>query len=618
MSKYGFRLIRLSLTGLGLKEATVDFSDGLNVIYGPSDTGKTFIVKCIDFIFGGKMPMKSIPEARGYEKISVVISPWEIPKEFRLTRSLKGGPVTLHTEGSEPLTISEKHNPTNKNCVSRFLLSLTGLDEKRVRKNSNGETDSLSFRDLAKLVIINEENVIGQGSPYLSGQYTTKTKDRSVFHLLLTGVDDSSISATENSRISKARKETKIEVMRQLLYERCKELDELGLQLNESAIRLAIDGVLRQLEGLNAELLIEQDSINTLEIRRKSLWEEYKRSQSHLVILSELGNRFDLLSNQYRSDLSRLEAISEAGFRLAQMPEESCPICGALPEHHRYDHLKDSPPEDLAISCEKEAIKIRSLIDDLSETRGRNDFQIAAETEYTQGIHAELILIDKTIKNELQPRFRDLATRIRELTGKQPFYLRALYLYECVRGFRNQLNEFEMEKIKKPEKEAFDNLSTLELDEFCQEVEGILREWVFPDLGRVTFSEYDDDIIISGQKRASHGKGVRAITHTAFNLGLLRFCKKRSSPHPGFLVVDSPLVVYSQPDDPDFDPKDKGFSTDVKEAFYKSLSKSKDLQVVICENDHPPAGLDANVIHFTKTNEGRYGFIPMVEMDSRE
>lgn len=83
-------------------------------------------------------------------------------------------------------------------------------------------------------------------------------------------------------------------------------------------------------------------------------------------------------------------------------------------------------------------------------------------------------------------------------------------------------------------------------------------------------------------------------------------------PHPGFLVVDSPLVVYRQADD-DSDPKDKGFSTDVKEAFYRSLSTAKGIQVIICENDDPPADLSANIIHFTKTNEGRYGFIPRIE-----
>jgi hypothetical protein len=503
MSKYGFKLIRLSLTGQRLEEATIHFSEGLNVIYGPSDTGKTFIVQCIDFIFGGKKAPTPIPAAHGYDSISLVISPWASPEEFELTRSLKGGAITLSAEGHPPRQLSEKHSDKSGEGVSRFLLSLTGLDGKRVRTNQLGETDSFSFRDLARLVVVDEEEVIGQRSPYLSGQVVNKTKERSVFRLLLTGDDDSSITATEDPKISRVRKETKTEVIRQLLDESAKELDEMKLQLDESAVRRAIEDVSTELEGLKAEISAEQDAINALETQRRSLWEDYKRSQSQLAVLSELRTRFGLLSDQYWSDLARLEAISEAGFRLAQMPEESCPVCGALPEHHRYDHMKDTPPEELAISCEKEALKIRGLIEDLSETSRSNDSQITVKTEYAQRIHAELIASNNTIEDELRPRFQAVATRIRELTDQQPVFLRALYLYECVENFRTILEVLAREKPQTPNKDAFPNLGASETKEFCKEVEAVLREWKFPNLDQVTFSEFDDDVIISGQKRAS-------------------------------------------------------------------------------------------------------------------
>lgn len=428
----------------------------------------------------------------------------------------------------------------------------------------------------------------------------------------MTGVDDSSITATEDTKISKARKEAKGEVIQQLLDKSSKELDEMGLQLDESAVKQANEDVSTKLEEVKAEISVEQDAISTLERQRRSLWEDHKRAQSQLAVLSELHTRFILLSDQYRSDLARLEAISEAGVRLAQMPEERCPVCGALPEHHRDDHRQDVPPEELAISCATEALKIRALIEDLSETSRSNDIQIKAKTEYAQRIHAELIAANNTIKDELQPRFQAVATRIRELTDRQLVFLRALYLYERVGDFKTLLEVLAEEKSQKPDKDAFTDLSASEVEEFCKEVEAVLCEWKFPDLDRVTFNESNDDVIISGRERDSHGKGVRAITHTAFNLGLLRFCRNRSMPHPGLLVVDSPLVVYRQADDPNPDPEDEGFSTDVKEAFYRSLSSAVGIQVIVCENDDPPADLSANIIHFTKTNEGRYGFIPRV------
>jgi hypothetical protein len=76
-------------------------------------------------------------------------------------------------------------------------------------------------------------------------------------------------------------------------------------------------------------------------------------------------------------------------------------------------------------------------------------------------------------------------------------------------------------------------------------------------------------------------------------------------------VIDSPLVVYRQPD-----AGEEGFSSDVKLAFYYDLSQSyQDAQVIVIENDAPPDDLDTanavNVIRFTGTNQGRRGFIPV-------
>jgi hypothetical protein len=139
------------------------------------------------------------------------------------------------------------------------------------------------------------------------------------------------------------------------------------------------------------------------------------------------------------------------------MPEERCPICGALPEHHRYDHMKDTSPGEMAISCEKEASKIRGLIEDLSETSRSNDYQITVEIELVHRIHTELIAADNTIKDELQPRFQSVATRIRELTDKQPVFLRALYLYERVEGIRTLLEVLAREMPQKPDRDAFAN-----------------------------------------------------------------------------------------------------------------------------------------------------------------
>ena len=65
----GIQLRSLRLRGQGRAEARIDFSPGLNVISGVSDTGKSYILKCIDFLFGASKKPKDIDEANGYEQV---------------------------------------------------------------------------------------------------------------------------------------------------------------------------------------------------------------------------------------------------------------------------------------------------------------------------------------------------------------------------------------------------------------------------------------------------------------------------------------------------------------------------------------------------------------------
>lgn len=107
------------------------------------------------------------------------------------------------------------------------------------------------------------------------------------------------------------------------------------------------------------------------------------------------------------------------------------------------------------------------------------------------------------------------------------------------------------------------------------------------------------------------GKGLRAITHAAVKIGLMKFCRERDLPHPGFVVLDSPLLAYWKPEGDDDDLR----GTDLKEMFYRYLlGLHKDNQVIIVENQHPPDFVyeEGNVTVFTKNpHQGRYGFFPI-------
>jgi len=605
----GFLLRRLTLRGSDIPDAEVQFSRGLNVIVGPSDTGKTFIAQCINFMLGAKDAPKEIPEATPYESVLLLLNSYDETQEFLLERSLRGGDFNLYIQGQHVKTLGAIHQVKNEDTVSHFLLNLTGLIGRKVKENKLGKTRTLSFRDLVKFVLINEEIILSDKSPIFSGQNTTRTVENSVFRLLLTGVDDSSVIAKEDPKVSKVRREGKFEIIHVLLKRTEEKINDLELDGNEVEVRKQLEQMEMLSKKVSSKLAIEKKSFAELEEQRRSCWTHLRTVQSKINVLAELQGRFELLLKQYKSDLRRLESISEAGGRLGQMQEERCPVCGALAKHYSSEHQKpNANPEEIVKSCQTEANKIRLLLDDLHDTLASNSADIRRLNNDKDEKQNDLNRITEDLKNRIQPRVQAILKELEENHTQRDFYHHALELFEQKIELENLIQE-----VGKPESRQVSAITSTtvgadEAEQFSKEVESQLRAWHFPNLDRVTFSEDEQDIVISGQRRTSHGKGVRAITHAAFKLALLNYCWTLSMPHPGFVLIDSPLVVYREPDT-----EEGGFTPDVKDAFYQALAKDfAKNQVIILENEDPSSDLDeiANIIHFTGTNQGRKGFIP--------
>ena len=149
---------------------------------------------------------------------------------------------------------------------------------------------------------------------------------------------------------------------------------------------------------------------------------------------------------------------------------------------------------------------------------------------------------------------------------------------------------------------------------FCKEIEKVLKLWAWPGEGRVEFDLKAFDISVDGKSRQSHGKGVRAILQTAFVLGLLRYCVANQRPHPGFVVLDSPLTTYKQGD---VASKEDGLDPTIESHFWTSLNAiSIGSQVVVIDNKEPPPAVATQVAYtfFAGPNGAaheRKGFIPV-------
>jgi hypothetical protein len=223
-AQMGLVLKKLTFTGANAESAELNLTPGLNLIYGASNTGKSFTVKAIDFMLGGSRELPDIDERRAYERAWLTI---HLPKsgDATLMRALVGGAfefyskqVTIPPENGENVRqLSARHDYSNTDNLSQFLLDELGFETKQIAIDANGKKRSLSFRDLARYCITDETAIQSEISPLESGQYPFVTAERSVFKLLVTGTDDSAIVPVLDRKTFKAATAGKLEVLDEML-----------------------------------------------------------------------------------------------------------------------------------------------------------------------------------------------------------------------------------------------------------------------------------------------------------------------------------------------------------------------------------------------------------------
>lgn len=614
----GFFITKLAVTGPGKKDAELTFNDGLNVVSGASDTGKSFALSCIDFAFGAKKSPRSIPEVAGYQTVSLQLTSRLNGEHFIIERALIGGDVRIIKKDSKgnvikDETIPYKHSADDPQTLSGVLLELTGLWGCHVRKNVKGERRSLSFRDVAYLCVVDEERIIAERPPHLSDSYIEKTAESEVFRLLVSGNESGEVVVVPGKK-DIAGIDGKLELVTSMIQDAQTDLQNIGLKgAGELETELA------RIEEARANALSEYErarlSVTNLEDDLQAHSRTLRITQARMVVVEGLIKRFQLLDHHYDSNINRLAVIEETGLLLSALPSRPCSVCGALPDSHRPELGSDMyQPTDVQLAAITESKKVKTLKDDLcrviedlvSEHKQLDAKAIVAAASAND--------VQATINNELMPRVTQTAKFLELQNERRDLLLRGMAIIEQVAKLSRYFDELKVlrDSGKVPVAKIANAATAAEMDAFARTVETILGSWGYPNFGRVIFSESDQDLIIGESSRASHGKGVRALTCAAFIIGIMRHCREKDLPHPSVVVLDSPLVAYREPDTTSGDAQ-KFRQAGVKEAFYSSMaSSSMSGQVIVFENEDPPASLTSIITrhHFTKINSGRYGFFP--------
>ena len=606
------RLRFIRFFGPDKETAEYIFTPGLNILWGSSDTGKTFLVESVDFMLGANDPLKDIPERVGYDRILLGLTAGG--KDYTIHRSINGGAFRrfdgLLQDLPENLksgkALSAVPSSKNFNNLSNWLLQELGFDGKEILYNkTTGRLKALGLRALAHLCVIIYPTITKKTSPVLSGQWTEGTREYGVFKLLLTGNDDAAITPETAAEIETpppvSKPPARPDVLEQMIDNYEEELAALtdrpdGLDAEETAIE-------EELESLQSSVDTMEGKISETSQRRKAVHDRHTQLGVRRNEISELQDRFKLLDAQYTNDIKRLVAIEESGQLFVLREPMACPLCGAAPEDQNHDAACDGNVAAVAQAAAAEIAKIRVLQSELHSTVAALTKQQVEVIRERRGLETEWKQYQQQMETALSPDFTSARKRHDELIEKRSTVRQALVLYKRIKSIRRRLDEPAPDPSEKPEEVKAETAGVDQyipksvLRNFSKTVEHILTEWHFPDATDVYFDEVKRDVVIGGRLRGSRGAGLCAITYSAFTLALFEYCRFRKMPHPGFVILDSPLIAYKEPKS-----DDEGITgTDLKLRFYDHLEKfAGEDQIFVVDNTDPPPHFQTKATQFTK------------------
>ena len=137
-----FYIIKVTAKGSVKRDSSVDLYPGLSIIQGRSNTGKTCIIKCIDFCFGSKT--KPFDDSFGYDTIELSIHTGK--GNITILRILRRNQVEVITDvsgldnGTYDLRLTRKKGSLLM-ILSDLLLTFIGIE---------GEHQIVSNKDFNK------------------------------------------------------------------------------------------------------------------------------------------------------------------------------------------------------------------------------------------------------------------------------------------------------------------------------------------------------------------------------------------------------------------------------------------------------------------------------------
>ena len=598
----GYYISEITASGRGVRTSTIQFRQGVNIVYGPSNTGKSMIVKIIDYLFGGD-GCPANPNKTGYSNFQMRLRD-DCGHEVSVARSVecdddgneKAASKIIVSSNSDVMpsgnySVKSSGKKSERIDFKSLLLRLVGIeDEVRIVSSQAGKSATLSWRVFFHQFCLKEDYIFAERTIIDNPGYSSITLNLNTLAYLAYegGLEELQV---EDKKIVLA----KSKAVRSYIAQR---RAPLSMRINE--IRLQLDSLPTEPideMALAQELADVSERLSSAKQEAESVFTGILQAQSRISQLGSLEERYRQLKSQYESDMNRLDFIIDGGNRLGGNAER-CPFCdGEIPAEECVSYEE---------ACKAEKIKVAAQLRDLGSVLSETHRDFEAELDRLAELERRRDGLTTQIEDVLKPDYDNLSEMLEAYKAASSLQAEIEILESLDEEYGQDIYLEMQREVDAPKFDAkklfrddvFDDLSNL--------ISSAVERCGYPDfrfagLNRATF-----DVTVNGKDKKFEGKGYRGFLNSIFAFVLMKYLDECGKHAPRMLILDSPILSLKES-------KQEGVAEGMKSSMLSyMLDQCGNCQVIIVDNEIPD-DVDfsaANLIEFTKNGSiGRYGFL---------
>lgn len=586
---------KIFLTGKGVEESGVDLTPGLNIIYGPSETGKSYITKCIKFMYGKKD--SEIDDTFGFDTVHMILD-------------VDGKPLTLVRRlDEEKITVSGNVNgiengdytlSSGKNRIGDLWLSLMGITEPtQIIKKNDFTPERLNFSSLWHMFLVDEDTISKTESILMPSQYPKWPKTKAAILYLMLG--DNFLDGQDQKE--KANAKLKRKAVETFINTRISNLVTKKQTLKDSYKGLSTDELQKKIGEILQEIDSAERQMSAAISRSRELAAEIVDIDGQLVESRALSNRYKALRSQYRSDIRRLTFIAEGDIEGEKIKKPvSCPYCGG--------GVDTTKRKSYVEPAKAEVEKLVPKISDLQDAQDELAALIKSLEERRIEASAEKDALDQQIKSQMKPKISELQDHLFEYKQAVEYSKEEQVLTDMEQDMKKELQKYEAEDGLELKFDVDAHYTDEIMDRLDKIIDNLFKECRYDRYEISVFSKSSFDVSVNGHAKKTFGEGYRAFVNVLMVLALQEYLEQYGKYSSDIIVLDSPILTLKERD-----------SVKASEGMQASLFKylaahQTGHQTIVVENQPPKIDYTGvNMIHFTQEDDGksRYGLLKGVK-----